>query len=113
MAAKVIVEARDRRIMGASFADLVTGLLAQRPIQQLLREFRALVFQEPGILLHTAIQRHADLPGPRKDLRILDSGLIVESVRTSWSVALHHMQGVTVEVPGAVEPGILHLTGHI
>src|SRR4029077_20126240 len=64
MAAKVVVEAIERRIMGASLAHLVNGLLAQRPIQQLLREFRALVFQEPGILLHTAIQRHADLPGP-------------------------------------------------
>jgi hypothetical protein len=37
------------------FAVYLLGLLAKVPIQQLLREFGALVFQEPDILVHTAI----------------------------------------------------------
>ena len=56
-------------------------LLPQMPVHQLLRELDALVFHQLHVRLTASIERHADLPRPREDFRILDRGLVLQRVR--------------------------------
>src|SRR5216684_6511881 len=73
----------------------------------------ALVFQQLKILLLVTIEEHAHLPWSREHLRILDQRFVSQVVRSSWRVAFNHVQGVTVEISGPVEPGPVVEIGHI
>src|SRR3989442_6528928 len=83
---------------------LLVRLLAIRPQKQLFRVLRAFELQELHIFLETSIERHADLPGSRKDLRILDQSFVREVIRAERGESFDHMQGLAVEIPGPVEP---------
>ena len=52
------------------------------------------------------VERHADLPRPRKGLGILDGGLIHEGVGATRRVAFSHLKGVAVEIARTVELGL-------
>src|SRR5687767_4642941 len=68
-------------------------------------EIDAVVVQELLILLGPAVNRHAHLPGSRKDLRILDRRLVVHHVAGfERRVALDHVQRIAVKVARHVEP---------
>src|SRR5213593_2242942 len=83
---------------------LLVRLLAIRPQKQLFRVLRAFELQELHIFLETSIERHADLPWSRKDLRILDQSFVRQVIRAEWGKSFDHMQGIAVEIPGPVEP---------
>src|ERR1700674_4349672 len=74
-----------------SMGRLFSWLPAKRPIEHLLGERHAFVFQQLRILLHMTVQRHAHLPGTRKDLWVLNSGFIQEDIRAARSIAFHHV----------------------
>src|SRR4029077_5350339 len=95
------------RLIGSGIAD------SELSVQQLFHELDALVFQDRGILFETAIQRQADLPGPRKHLRILDGRFVHQMVGADRRVPLNHVQGVAVEIPGLVEPALVVEAGHV
>ena len=59
------------------------------------------------ISFDAAIQGHADLPRSRKDLLILDSGLVVQAIGTGCCDALDNVQFVTVEIADAIEPSLI------
>src|SRR5436309_11280656 len=82
-------------------------------IYELFRKLDTLELQGLDVRLHTPIQRHSDLPGTRKHLRILDRGLVHQMIRRQRRVALDDMQGVAVKVTRAVEPGFIVESGHI
>ena len=62
------------------------------PIHELFRELDALELQDLNVLFQPPIERHADLPGPRKYFRVLDGGFIGECIRAARGVALDHTQ---------------------
>src|SRR5688572_17095947 len=113
------VEASERRLMRASFSSYCVPrracalLLAQRAVQQLFGELHAPEFQELGVGLHTTIEGHADLPGTREHLWILDRGFVHECVRAAGCITLDHMQGGAVVVTGAIEPCPIVEAGHV
>src|SRR5881396_2244019 len=82
-------------------------------IHELFGELHALEFQGLDVRLHTSIQRHSDLPRTRKHLRILDRGLVHQMVWRQGRVTFYHMQGIAMEVSGAVEPGFIVLSGYV
>ena len=59
------------------------------------------------------VERHADLPGPRKGSWVVDGGLVLERVGAAERVALDHVQRVAVKIAGAVEPGLIVEADHI
>src|SRR5262249_27729816 len=79
-------------------------LLPKIPVQELLYEFDAAVFEELHVWLQTAIERHRDFPGAREDLRILYRRFVVDGVRSNRREAFNEMQRITMEVSGSVEP---------
>src|SRR5207244_12929256 len=79
---------------------------AEGPEQQVFRERHALEFHELDVLLHASIERHADLPGSCKHLRVLDRGFVQQMVRTDGRIAFDHMKSVTMKVPRPIEPGL-------
>src|SRR5262245_11469774 len=88
-------------------------LLAKVPIHELLNELHALEFQDLRVLLQPTIKRHTELPGPREHLRVLNGGFVGERVETERRVTLDQMQGIAVEVPGPVKPGLVVQAGHV
>src|SRR5262245_28490147 len=78
--------------------------LAQMTVDTLLDVRDAVERDELRVLLHAAINRQADLPGPREHVRVFNRRVVLEMLRARRGDALDHMQRVAVEVAGAVEP---------
>src|SRR5713226_10179086 len=89
---------------GLAFPVLNQLLLAKTSLHELFDEFVAAKVEKLHVRLHPAIERHRDPPRPRKDLRIFDRHFVSNDVRRNQREALHQMQRVAVEIPGAVEP---------
>src|SRR2546422_5485589 len=89
---------------------LLVWLLAIRPQKQLFRVLHAFELQELHIFLETSIEQHADLPGSRKDLRILDQSFVRKVIRAERGESFDHMQSIAVEIPGPVEPVLARWT---
>ena len=53
----------------------------------------ALIFQQLTVSFLTPIWRHADLPGPREDLRVLDRDFVEQVIRARGRVPLYRVQG--------------------
>src|SRR5262245_65979436 len=84
---------------------LLRRLPLQIAVEQLLREFDALEFEQLGVRLQPAVERHADRPGPRKRLRVLDPRLVVEVVPAGRErVALGDGERIAVMIAGPIEP---------
>src|SRR5437667_6908478 len=79
-------------------------ILPPLAVHQLFDELHALELDQLRVLFRASIERHADLPWPRKNARILDCGFVADDVGTRPRIALDHMQRVGMEVPRAVEP---------
>ena len=77
------------------------------PIHELFRELHALEFQQLSVLIQPAIERHAHLPGSGKHFRVFDGDFIGKGVRAEGRVALDHMQGVAMKIPGPVKPSLV------
>src|ERR1700730_4712027 len=109
--------ARSAPTLGArstlSYRLLAARLFTKMPVQELLRKLDALVFEHLHIFFQTTIEGHSHLPGSREHLRVLDGRLVRHRVRTDARVPLDHMQGVAVEVPRPIEPGVLVEAGHV
>ena len=86
------------------FTGLLTRLFPQMSVQQIFHEFDASELQNLRIGLHPAVERHAHLPGARKDLGILDCHLVIERIGAPRREALDHVQCIAVKVSGAIEP---------
>ena len=71
-----------------------------------LRFRLTLVFEEP---VHVLLphQRHADLPGFREDLGILDGGFVLDGIGVEHRISLGHVQRIAVKIPGHVEPRLI------
>src|SRR5215469_1543585 len=104
-------DVRRRRLMPPSCS--LVRLLTQMAVHQLFHKLHAFEFQELSVLLQPPIERHADLPRPRKHLRVLDGGLIVEGIGGQGCVALDHVQGVAVKIAGSVKPGPVVQAGYV
>src|SRR6195256_3180867 len=94
-------------------ACLLSWLLAKMPIHELFDKFDTLELEHLGVLFQTPIERHADLPGPRKHLRIRDGGFVVQRIWTARRVAFDHAQSIAMVVSGPVKPGILLQARHV
>src|SRR5687767_5842324 len=92
---------------------LAGGLLGKASVDQLFDKGLTLEFHQLNIALHPAIEREADLPGPRKDLRIVDGRLVPQVVRAHGRQAFDDVRGVAVKVAGAIEPVIAVQPGDI
>src|SRR5205814_4189870 len=79
-------------------------LFAEMAIHGLFNHLDAPEIHELGILFQPTVQGHADFPGTCKDLRILNSGVVTDSVFTHRSVSLDNVQSVAMEIAGPVEP---------
>src|SRR5262245_18965748 len=90
------IDVRNRLFIG----DLpsLACLLSKMPIHELFGELDALDLQDLSVPFQPPIERHADLPGPRKHFRVLDGGFVGQRIRAARCVALDHMQRVAVEV---------------
>src|SRR4026208_54305 len=83
---------------------LLPCLLTQVAVHQFLDELDALELEQLCALFLPAIERHLDLQRPREHLRVLDSGLIVEHIRTHRRESLDDVQRLAVKITRAVEP---------
>src|SRR6266566_3947424 len=79
-------------------------LLAKTTVQELLGELDALEFHKPSAGLDIAIQRKPNLPRTGKHCWILDGGFVHQVIGAYGSVTFDDVQGITVEIPGSVEP---------
>src|SRR5215475_7000361 len=70
------------------------GILSQVTIEHFFGEFRAFVLHDLRVALDALVERHADLPWPRKDLGVFNGGLVHDRVGAAWCIALHDMQSV-------------------
>src|SRR5262245_51202202 len=61
-----------QRRVSVAFSSSLAWLFAKMPVQHVLRKFRTLVFQDLCALFDTAVERHADLPLPCKDVGVLN-----------------------------------------
>ena len=84
-------------LLGTSrrYRDRQTSMRCQNPpflfevaIHQLFNKLHALEFQELGVFLRAAIERHAHVPRARKNLRILDGDVILQHVAADRRIAL-------------------------
>src|SRR6202171_6402898 len=83
------------------------------PVDQIFGERHTLELHELRVLVHAAIQRETHFPGPRKYFRIFDCRFVAEHLGAGRRVTLHHMQGVAMEIPGAVKPRLIVEAGHV
>ena len=65
----------------------------------------ALIFQDFTICFLASVERHAYLPWSREDIRVLDCRFIEQVIRARRCIAFNDVQGITVVIPCAVEPG--------
>ena len=72
----------------------------------------AVILEDPVRAL-LAMERHADLPGPGEDLRILDRHLVLNGIGIAHRVPLDEFQRVAVEVARRVEPRLFVVVGHL
>src|SRR5579883_1858675 len=93
-----------------SFLKRMFSVLA---VQQLLDKLHAFEIEELRILLLTAVERHADLPGPCEHDRVLNGRFVRHYIRAQARVALHHVQLVAMEITSAVKPGPVVLVGDV
>src|SRR6188768_1935634 len=97
-------ETRDREFIRLSVTRSLTRLVPEMAVQEIFHEFHASELENLRIGLDAAIEGHAHLPWPGKDLGILDRHLVVERVGAPSGEAFHHVQRIAVEVAGTVEP---------
>src|SRR6266545_2885923 len=71
----------------------------------------ALIFKKAHVAL--PLQRHPHLPGPGKDVRVVDRHLVVERVGVDERIALLHLGGFAMEVARHVEPGMVAEVRHL
>src|SRR6266853_3262134 len=98
---------------GLAFPVLNQLLLAKTSIHELFDEFVAAEVEKLHVRLHPAIEWQGDPQRPRKDLRIFDRHFVPNDVRRHRREALHQVQRVAMEVPGAVEPTPLVEIRHV
>jgi hypothetical protein len=66
-------------------------LLAEVSVDQFFRKRDTLEFHELSILVQAAIKRKTHLPGPRKNLGVLDRGFVTKDVPADRSVTFDNM----------------------
>src|SRR5262245_51770333 len=86
---------------------LLDRLLPKMTIEKFFGKFHTFEFQELRLLFQAPVERHAHLPGPGEDFRVLDRGLVEQHVRAPRRVALDDVEIFAVEVAGPVEPGLI------
>src|SRR5207244_1098673 len=89
----------------------LSSRLAQMSVDQLLDELHAFEFHDLHILFYAAVDRHADLPGSRKNVLILDRSFIIQAIRTGRADAFHDVQFVAMKITGPIEPAHVVETG--
>src|SRR4029077_10037653 len=89
------------------------GPLDETAVKHLFRKRLALEFQELKILFHAAIERKANLPGPREDFGIFDRCFVHQVERTHRSVTFHYVKLIAVIVSRAIEPSLLAEPCHV
>src|SRR5438067_2185050 len=67
----------------------------------------ALIFHDLEVLLRVSRERHADREGLGEQLGILDGRGVGDRVGTCSCEMLYDVQVAAMEVPGAVEPGLV------
>src|SRR5512138_1524444 len=78
--------------------------LSQMPVDLLFGVRLAFEFEHAVIVVDDAVQRHADLPWPREDGRVLDRGFVAQVVRAGRRVTLGDLRVVAEVVAGPIEP---------
>src|SRR6202140_312483 len=95
-------------MLRSSRTDIIAPLLhrplAQMAVQHLFGELDALELEQLCVLLDAYVQRHADLPRPRKHLVVLDRGLVIDVVRAGHRETLDDVGVVGRVVADPVEP---------
>src|SRR5690242_9944664 len=87
--------------------------LAQTSVHELFRELVAAKLEELHVWLHAAIKRHGDAPGPREYLGVFNVHFVPNDVGRLQRVALGEMQGIAMEIAGAIEPAAVVEVGDI
>src|ERR1700693_3716760 len=100
-------------ILFSLIPQLLGRLLAELAVHQISHELNALEVQQLRVFLHVAVQRRADLPGPRKYFWVLNGGFIPKDAGTAGRVAFDDVKSIAMIVSRAVEPGALVEPGHI
>src|SRR5437016_4386907 len=90
----------DHRVAGPAFHEL---LLPKVAVKSFFHHFNTSEIHKLRIRFEPAVERHADLPGPREYLRVLDGRFVTDDVGSLWGVSLDHMQRIAVEIAGAIE----------
>src|SRR5258708_11760913 len=90
-----------------------SGPLDEASVQHLFRKRLTLEFQELKILFHAAIERKANLPGPREDFGVLDGRFVHQVEGAHRSVAFHHVKLIAVIVSRPIEPRLLSESRHV
>src|SRR5262245_13501006 len=67
--------------------------------EELFDELRAPVLEQLDSRFHPAIERHRNLPRPRKRFRVVDRGFVSDHVWRHQRKALLDVQCLTVEIP--------------
>ena len=88
-------------------------LLAKMSIQELFDKLLAPVLDELRIRFQTTIEGHADLPWPRKHLRILDGGFVLDGVGRDRREPFDHVQLIAMEIARPVEPCLVVEIGQV
>src|SRR5438128_9679440 len=86
---------------------------SERSVHQLFDERHTVELDELNVRFHTTIEREAYLPRSRKDLGVLDSGFVLDMVRTERRVAFDHVEIIAMEIPRPVEPGVVGEPRHV
>src|SRR6266853_4834290 len=87
--------------------------LAELPVNQIFNELDASEFQQSCPFFPPPIDRQAHLPWTRERLAVFDRGFVIQMVRAHGCDPLDHVQRVTVEVPGPIEPAQVVESGRI
>src|ERR1051326_6531423 len=87
-----------------AFTSLFGRLLPIFSPRKLFNILRALEFQNLRVLLHAAIERHADLPGPSVNVGIIECGFVGDVSCVRQRIPFDHMQGRAMEISGSVKP---------
>src|SRR5262245_18091415 len=86
------------RVSWRSSPPLLDRVLVQVAVEQILGVLHAPELQDLRVPLDASVERHAHLPRPGEDFRILDDDVVLEVMRAHGSVALDHVKRVAVEV---------------
>src|SRR5215510_2944001 len=89
------------RVAGPPFHELFFTKVA---VHGLFYHFHASEIHKLDVRLEPAIERHADPPGTRENLRVLDRRFIMDYIKAYRRVSLDHVHGVTMEIARAIKP---------